>query len=111
MAVSQLEAWRAYASRWYWRLERRQTEPEHRIPNVEQYHLVCAACDNSITVMSTDGLGYLLNAERVLDEVTRHLRNIHRGLEAEVYGNGKNAEVDTGARNAGHPNSGSIDPG
>jgi hypothetical protein len=106
LALAQLAAWRAYASRWYWHVESRDTELGHRLgAGVEQHHMICAVCDTSIAVLTSDAIGYLMNTEQMLDAVTRHLRNQHRGVEAEVYGDdtGQDAQADTGTR--GHSNS------
>lgn len=87
VALAQLAAWRAYASRWYWHVESRDTQLGHRLgAGVEQHHMICAVCDTSMAVLTSDGIGYLMNTEQTLDAVTRHLRNMHRGVEAEVYG-------------------------
>jgi hypothetical protein len=110
LALAQLAAWRAYAARWYFRLEPRRTDKGHRIPEVEQYHLVCAVCENSITVMSSEGIGYLLYADQILDEVTRHLRNIHRDLESTVYGNEQRENGQAGFDPRGYRNYHSPNP-
>lgn len=113
LALAQLEAWRAYASRWYWHCERRDTETGHRLgEGKQQYHAVCAVCDTSIAVLASEGIGYLMNTEQMLDAVTRHLRNVHRGVEAEVYGDDRqDATIDTGARGRGDSNGTNPNPG
>lgn len=112
LAVAQLAAWRAYAARWHWHLARRVTEDGHRLgAGTEQYHAICAVCETSIVVLSSEGIGYLFNAELMLDGVTRHLRNNHRGIEAEVYGNGQDAETSAHARGTGDSNGSSSHPG
>lgn len=86
LALAQLAAWRAYAARWYWHVESRDTELGHRLgAGVEQHHMICAQCDTSVAVVTSDGIGYLMNTEQILDGITRHLRNQHRGIEDDVY--------------------------
>jgi hypothetical protein len=98
VALAQLAAWRRYAAKWNYHLELRQTDEHHRSgANKDQYHLVCAMCHRSISLMMHDGIGYLMNTELTLDNVTRHLREFHRGLEATIYGTESTA-VDNGAR-------------
>jgi hypothetical protein len=113
IALKQLEAWRAYASRWYWHMARRDTQTGHKLgAGKEQYHAICAVCDTSMAVLTSEGTGYLMNTEQVLDAVTRHLRNMHRGIEGEVYGNdnGQNTQVDTGARDDSDSDSAGTHP-
>ena len=113
VALAQLAAWRAYASRWYWHVESRDTELGHRLgAGVEQHHMICAVCDTSMAVLTSDGIGYLMNTEQTLDGVTRHLRNMHRDIEAEVYGtdNGHDAQADTGTRGRGDSDSSNPHP-
>lgn len=116
LALAQLAAWRAYASRWYWRVESRDTGLGHRLgAGVEQHHAVCAVCETSMAVLTSEGIGYLMNTEQMLDAVTRHLRNVHRGVEAEVYGESnhdrQNAQADTGPRGRSDSNSTGANPG
>lgn len=112
LALAQLAQWRAYAARWQWTLERRVTEDGHRLGSgTEQYHAVCAVCNTSIALLSSEGIGYLMSGELLIDAVTRHLRNNHRGIEAEVYGNAENAAVAVGAGSDSATDSGIADPG
>lgn len=113
LALAQLAAWRDYAARWYWHIQRRDTETGHRLGDgKEQYHAVCAVCDTSMAVVMSEGTGYLMNTEQMLDAVTRHLRNVHRGVESDVYGNdnGQNASADTGARGYSDSDGSGPDP-
>jgi hypothetical protein len=112
LAQAQLAAWRAYAARWYWHLTRRETETGHRLgAGTEQYHAVCAACDTSMAVLMSEGTGYLMNTEQLLDGVTRHLRNQHRGIEADVYGDYRqNTETYIDPRGRRHSNGSATDP-
>lgn len=111
LALAQLAAWRAYAARWQWVLERRVTEDGHRLGSgTEQYHAVCAVCASSIALLSSEGIGYLMSGEIFIDAVTRHLRNNHRGIEAEVYGNSEDATTAASARGTGADNGSVANP-
>lgn len=110
LALAQLAAWRAYAAKWNWHIARRDTETGHRLgKGREQYHAICAVCDTSIAVVTSEGIGYLMNTELLLDGVTRHLRNQHRGIESEIYG-GKDPSSAVDSRGVGDPYIGSANP-
>jgi hypothetical protein len=108
MALAQLQAWRTYAAKWCYRLELRHTEKTYRIPDVDQYHLVCVVCEQGFMTMMSEGIPYMLNTELVLDSLTAHLRNVHRDMEAIVYGENEKASPGTGR--AGTAGSNGIDP-
>jgi hypothetical protein len=108
LAVAQLQAWRTYAAKWCYRLELRHTEPTHRIPVIDQYHLVCVVCEQSLMTMMSEGIPYMLNTELLLDAITAHLRNVHRDMEATVYG--ENETASAGAGRAGTSGCDGTDP-
>lgn len=87
LALKQLWAWQALAMEWHINVVYRKTESGHLLgAGVSQYHLACVTCGGTITVLMSGSMPYLLTNQMILDDITRHVRNVHRDLEDDVYG-------------------------
>jgi len=64
---------------WEIELDIRPTEPGHHAGEVEQAHLMCSRCRQSVTCLSVnlDRGAYVISPMRIVADMVRHIRESH----------------------------------